>query len=332
MKKWLCCLVVVLSSLGWAQQKEGGEAFIKEVKAFGTSAVGDVQKAFSNYANDAGQKAFAKLQGVLCSTTPSDKAWAYFFDTSLYYAKFLNAQTAVVIHYNVWSDVALITEWKKSKGGIKISDAELLMGDFIRNKGKPPFDPDPLWLRSSMPASATPPFSTASTLKAFEANFSETTPKSWRTMLPNVENAQAMQANHQTVGWMFERNMDTLSQLVNNKDIAKLHAETLNVFKKLAQGDAEGILKIAKATPPESAQALRMIPTQWSKAKVVAFMQKRDEQKKNHWFILCSLPGSPELLMSLWFKDEATLYRVDFADQCEAFKNFEQIKKIAKRF
>lgn len=75
--------------------------------------------------------------------------WAYFFALSMSNIGRLLSEVPVVAYYHPWSDVWLITEWALVPEP-KIISAELLLGEWLRNKGTPPFDLEPDWLRGDI--------------------------------------------------------------------------------------------------------------------------------------------------------------------------------------
>jgi len=77
----------------------------------------------------------------------------------------------------------LVTAWSEDEGIYKIADAELLMGDFIRNENET-LDVIPFWLRGEMHRPEAIGRSVALSLLAFEKIFNETTFDTWRNGLP----------------------------------------------------------------------------------------------------------------------------------------------------
>lgn len=75
--------------------------------------------------------------------------WAYFFALSMSNIGNLLSEVPVVAYYHPWSDAWLITEWAVVPEP-KIISAELVLGEWLRNRGTPPFDLQPDWLRGEL--------------------------------------------------------------------------------------------------------------------------------------------------------------------------------------
>ena len=76
----------------------------------------------------------------------SDAGWSYFFSLALFDIASPTSDAPVVGFFHPWCDVWLLTEWQIDAGA-RIIDVEVVTGEWMRQKGQPPFDLRPDWLR-----------------------------------------------------------------------------------------------------------------------------------------------------------------------------------------
>jgi len=313
-----------------------GEQLIDQVMQFRQQARTQPEEAFTAYAGKKAQKLFGPLGRTLCPSTDPSRGWAYFFETSVFSMSFITSDTALAVFYHPWSDVALITEWTRSKTGNSITDAELLMGDTLRNQGNPPYDIEPHWLRSPVPPHLAASLSSAQTIHDFRRIFSSESSnfkKGWRSVMTNPK---LIKSNYLGVGYMFEHNLAGLLKFENDSNLAAARQQSNDILAKLQLGLADEVLAIAPETRPESRDVIKAYASQLGQARAITCIVKRDDQKKEHLFVIFSIPGKPESLMSFWFKaDDAsslqyTIRRIDLVDQNNTYVNFDTITNALK--
>ncbi|MBN2513589.1 MAG: hypothetical protein JXB18_11685 [Sedimentisphaerales bacterium] len=346
-KKMLVCLWLSLLSTSamYAQEqslpdsaegpKSPGVQLIDQVMAFRQQARTQPEEAFTACTGKKAQKIFGPLGRTLCPNTDPSRGWAYFFETSVFSMSFITSSTALAVFYHPWSDVALITEWTRSKTGNSITDAELLMGDTLRNQGNPPYDIEPHWLRSPVPPYLAASLSSAQTIQDFRRIFSPQSSnfkKGWRSVMTN---SKLLKSNYLGAGFMFEHNLAGLLKFQNDADFAAVRQQSNDILAKLQRGLADEVLAVAVETRPESQEAIKQYAAQLGQARAITCIRKRDDQKKEHLFVIYSIPGRPECLMSLWFKPEDaalqyTLKRIDLVDQNNTYVHFDAITNVLK--
>lgn len=76
----------------------------------------------------------------------ADRGWSYFFARALFDIGRPASPAPLVGFYHPWADAWLLLEWQV-KPELKITDIELVSGEWVRRRGAPPFDPRPDWLR-----------------------------------------------------------------------------------------------------------------------------------------------------------------------------------------
>lgn len=306
---------------------------IAHVMEFHDLARQQPEEAFYQYAGDKAQPLFGPLGRVLCPISDPSAGWAYFFETSVNAISFISDKTALALFYHPWSDVALITAWTCTKKHIHITDTELFMGDVLRQQGDPPYDIDPHWLRSSLAPYLAASLSSAQTVTDFQRIFTRDNrklKKGWRAVISLDE---LMAVNHEALGFMFQENLADLTGFLQDPDREVLRDQSMQVLQQLQQGQVEQLVALAPETQAESRAILENQGALWGQAKVATFVKKRDPQGREHSFVLYSLEGVPEYLMSFWFQKEKgsespNLRRIDFVDQNKALTHFDQINTL----
>ena len=283
------------------------------------------------------QQLFGPLGRTLCPTMDPAKGWPCFFETSVWSLDFINFNTAAAVFYHPYSDVALVTIWTRNGAGTTMSDAELLMGDALRNRGKPPYKVDPYWLRNHLPAHLAAGIASARTLRSSGQIFSsinQSAKGGWRSAFPALANTPTMTVNRLGVGVMFERYLTGLSNYLTNARLKPVRNQTHVALKQIRTKQFAALYQTAGETKPQVRSALEKDPARWGQAKVMACVTKRDENKKEHTFVLLGIPGLPAFLMSFWFQEGATetsplvFKRIDLVDQNATYQSLDSIKKM----
>jgi len=250
---------------------------------------------------------------------------------------FINFNTAVAVFYHPYSDVALVTAWTRNDAGTTLSDAELLMGDALRNQGQPPYKAEPLWLRSPQPAYLAAGIATAQTLRSSGQIFSslnKSAKGSWRAAFPALVPPPNMAANRLGVGAMFERSRVGLYQYLTHARLKPVRTQTHEALKQIRAKQFAALYQITAGTTPNIRSALETPSGQWGQAKVLACVTKRDEKKGEHTFVLLGIPGQAASLMSFWFQEgpaktsPLVLKRIDLVDLNATCKALDTIEKM----
>jgi len=76
----------------------------------------------------------------------ADRVWSNFFGRALFDIGRPASPAPLVGFYHPWADAWLLLEWQL-KPEPKITDIELVSGEWVRRRGEPPFDLRPDWLR-----------------------------------------------------------------------------------------------------------------------------------------------------------------------------------------
>ena len=120
--------------------------FIDSVQTFRELNGVDGYSGWSRYADTRVQRYITKRNEEIWPTGGEDTGWAYFFSQSISIIGRLDKTIPVVGFYHPWSDVWLITQWRRSPEPELLS-AELLLGEWVRTRSDARIDPTPAWLR-----------------------------------------------------------------------------------------------------------------------------------------------------------------------------------------
>jgi hypothetical protein len=343
MRRWgrgvaLAVLAGVMA--GCVTQPGGGEPpsqrLLTRIQAFRQLAGTQPEQAFVAFtARGNGQKLFGPLGRVLCPKSDPSRGWAYFFSTAVSSMSFLDGDKALALFYHPYSDVALLVEWRRDASGGSIADAELLIGDALRRRGVPPYDIEPEWLRSQAPPSLAAALATAQTVREFQRIYGSEAgaPKGgWRAAVPA---GRLLLFNHAGVGQMYEANLGRLLRFLQDPDSRLLRERAGAVLEQLRLNQPRQALALAPDTPAESRAVLERAAAAWGEARAITCVTKRDQQNRESTFVLYSLPGRPDQVMSLCIRKDsrwstAQVRRIDLVDQNETFRNQDAIRRFLK--
>lgn len=344
MKKWkvlfafALCLVLFMEMP--ASRAEGIKILelTPVLSQFRLDACVDPQKTFEQYADQKTSKRLGELAKTLCPVSDPQQGWTSFFGTSLSAVNSINKETILAFFYHPWSDVALITEWRKLKGKPKLTDAELVVGDVLRATEK--IVPTPFWRREGkVPPPLEVLLAANDTVRDFlelyvDAHESKNS-GNWRARLPNFKTKKQRETNKAVVGALFYQSLAAVKLFFNEKDFSPVKKEMDKVRKDLIAGKTDAVLRRAKETSKDSREILKKVELDWSQATLVSVVT----DPKNTFVFLSSF-GNPEFFASFWFvngKKKKGLFgkaKPPFLKRIDLLGHtltFEQLDEIAKK-
>jgi len=220
------------------------------------------------------------------------RVWRFFFDTSIYMVHYGGPKSALVLFYNPYSDTAALLRWDETDQGLRVGDAEILTGDYLRGRQKPPYAPAPGWRAYEGLASAAMAETAYRTAEGFGRVFAALTPpskeeieamtkaeveallarlKDWRSHAPGMAGGETRKANRVSAGIRLRVNLLGLDVLNKAKQRQSLLAAVNTVFGNLAAGRAAQVLSRARETLPATARTIREEdPAAWGKQALVS--------------------------------------------------------------
>ncbi len=234
---------------------------------FKQTAVTDYAKAIITMSTEQGMEKLHHIDTAIWKETQSQIGWALFFNSAVKVYAGGNVKAPIIGYYNPYNDIFLITAWSEDEGIYKIADAELLMGDFIRNENDT-LDVIPFWLRGKIHRPEALGRSVALSLLAFEKVFNETTSDTWRKRLPVLTNQDSLNEINYSLAAL--RLNDHLINIIsfsyaktNNRQLESCKAATIEAINIASNGNIDKILDAADGTLEHTAKRLKEISPKW---------------------------------------------------------------------
>ena len=219
------------------------------------------------------------------------RVWRFFFDTSIYMVHYAGPKSALVLFYNPYSDTGALLRWDETDQGLRVGDAEVVTGDYLRGRHKPPYAPAPGWRAYEGLASAAVAETAYETAEGFGRTFAGLQPpskekleamskaeieallsrlKDWRSHAPGMAGGQTRKGNRVAAGVRLRVNLLAMDVLQNAPQRQSLLAAVNAVFGDLAAGRAMQVLAQAGKTLPATARTIReQPPADWGKQALV---------------------------------------------------------------
>lgn len=243
---------------------------LKNVIEFRQIAMTDYKEALTKFGSLKVINKFKELDSYIWPVTNPRLSWSYFFNVSVYVFGDVSKKNQVVGFYHPWSDVFLVMDWKLEKGdNAVIQDAEVVVGDWIRNNGNLPFDPIPAWLRKDIFTPAALGISVAESIKAFEKTFNTKAADDFRKVLPGLNNKKKLQdPNYSYAAASLLSNLAKIDifdgkTTEEDKRLSSLKNETDRVLESAIKGDWKEIFGSAGETLSVTKDFLLKIPREY---------------------------------------------------------------------
>ena len=137
----LLCVITLLFSTSCSRKSaevSDPQEVLSAALEFRNLCLQDYREALARFADSAGITCFESLDRAVLGSINPKVGWSYFLNVSVMTMGNAQGKEPLIAFYNPWCDVFLITAWRTQDGQPKIVDAEMLMGDFVRNQGAPP--------------------------------------------------------------------------------------------------------------------------------------------------------------------------------------------------
>lgn len=284
---------------------------------FKETARTDFVKAMLTHASADGRERLNAIDTTLWEPQQSPLGWMLFFNSAVRVHSGKPGRFPVVGYYNPFSDMVLITAWKKDKALYRIVDAEMVMGDWLRDRSAD-LDVVPLWLRERVHRPVALGASVAETLTAFERVFAAADADNWREKLKILRSPEALdRINYPGAALMLNDHMLGVLDFSNPEDdhtpFAICRRLTVEVMEAAGRGEIKSFLRQADHTPGETAQALGALGGQWYAPMKVAAALSDPEG----CLVLLSSPEQTNGSLCLYFAQSSNrfhLKRIDFVD------------------
>lgn len=275
-------------------------SLLPAVERFRAAAASDYDAALAQWALPAARSEWSVLDHAVWIVTPPRSGWSYFFDSSIYTYGMLGSTHPVVAFYSPMTDVFLLTAWQISDQQPHIESVELLVGDWLRRAGKPPFEIVPAWHRSPRFKPLAMGVVAAEALRRFEHSLPLTASGDWRQRIPVLTSAARERQNYATAAILFGsafRNLVEYYQAEKAEEprLAGVRARVEEVVSGAARGDLSPFAK-APENLPAMLTLLRATPREIFADLQVALAVAASERRS---FVFLIAPHHPGLYLAL---------------------------------
>jgi hypothetical protein len=234
----------------------------------------DYVKALLTFTTESGMQQMDLIDSILYENEQSQLSWMLFFNSAVHIIGGKAGDFPLIGYYNPYSDTLLITAWVKVDGLYKIVDAEMIMGDWVRDRSEA-LDYTPQWLREPRHRPAELGLSLARTMLAFERVFGNAEIKDWRSHLKILKSPKLLlDINYPAVAVMTNNHLLNVLGFSNpERSDHRLHScnRLTGEHVTLAiSGDIGRTLSMADSTLSDTAQTLKSIPSEWFSSLKVA--------------------------------------------------------------
>jgi len=242
------------------------EPLWKGVHEFRRIALTDYEKALTVYAAKPVQDKFRLLDKYVWSGIDPREGWSFFLNVSVFCIVAAESPLPLTAFYNGFSDVFLVMAWRIDQDPAQMVDADIFPGDWIRRRGKPPFDINPLWLRQKVFLPAALGKAVAESIMALEDVFKGWTGSDWRRQIGGAQDEKTMtEGTYVLTSSMLLRALGNIDSFVSPATdepemLGSLRLELARVMNRILDGGIEKVLTSADETSPEIKPVLLQIP------------------------------------------------------------------------
>lgn len=207
---------------------------------------------------------FARISKQMTDAGSGLSGWRFLLGTSVFTVVGLDQPRTMVVFYNPWVDIAVLTLWEQRKEGRRIIDVEWVPGDLVRQQ-KAQIEPRPLWLRGDGYRPDTLARSIVTTIKAVETRFADARNLAgWRDFLgvKDTKTYDRLVAPILAVRlYETQSRLQALAVPTANEDprLGSLRSAVVNLIRTLGTDGFAKPLAVAKDTTTAMHQALTKI-------------------------------------------------------------------------
>ncbi len=249
------------------KQKKRLEKIIAAGLVFQSLVVVDYEKALDAFANKKTKERFDKFNKDIWEPIPPASGWSYFMNVSVPTLANAKGKTPLIAYYHPLTDIYLITAWEETKDGARLVDAEIMIGDLVRNRDNPPLNPAPAWLRGDTFKPIALGLAVAQSMKAFEDYFPNTdNVTNWRSKISLFTKKEILEDYNYAVAshnLLFNIvNMGNFREPVDDEDsrLSSLRAATAKAMLMAIEGKTKNLVESADETPERTKKILLKLP------------------------------------------------------------------------
>ncbi len=270
---------------------------------FQAMATTDFPKALSSFSSGKGNQRLSDINSAIWKASISQLGWMIYFNSAIRVMGDSPNRLPMVSYYNPFSDVMLITVWKRQRGAFRIVDAEIVLGDLLRQPLKKPSYKPPLsrLMTDDGHWHAATGFSVARTTLAFEKRLANADPQVWRQGLLIFNGPDAvLDLNMSGVTILLNAHLVNIGQYIepetSNAKLAKTRKIVTQTISLLASGRVDQALQSARTRPPSHVvKALKRLPAKWFKSLSVSIAASHN----SNYIVFLTPPDTTNISMAL---------------------------------
>jgi len=312
---------------------------IDTIKSFRLETIASPIQALGKYSNDAALQNLTLIENALFTETPPDVGWRYLFSTATYTVVPITEQASVVLFYHPWSDTAINTLWQLENNRPVMIRAELVLGDYIRQSGRPPFTLQPLWERDSgrIPPLLSAQIAVGETLAAFEKALpangkiesGTVFAKQLAGLTKGTKTREITQGMSTAANVRFERAITSLVRYEQDKKFEPYRELTTLLLAGIKSDDFSLLKPTIPQTNQETYDFIKANTSAIGLFKVVATLRT-----PNDCFVFLSQPVDPNNVLALWMQTDNGQYglrQAQLINHIFSATYVDQIKELVRK-
>jgi len=247
--------------------------------------------------------------------TYTEPAMKMFFQGVVPSIKYQSLTSALVLFYNPWNDVVLITDWHIFKGELFINDMELVTADYLQLDGQNIAQLAPMWTRDleKLPIEALTD-QAEKREKLFDNIWGTMTGTgTWRKLLYCLSTTDLLLQHQAIVAFRLRDQFLGLQNLIRGEELEILRKPFMPDLKKLhAETGLKTLLETGVETPGIVSENMAIFPSDtWEKSSVQAIRKVPEGA-----FVFVTSPRLTKTFLSFYYKfgseNELLLNRIDW--------------------
>lgn len=287
-------------------------------------------KALQTFVDDATRRSLVALEADVWPATDASVGWAQLLESSVVCAGEASGDRVPIAFYHPWSDVFLVLVWQLDGADPRIVDAEVLIGDFVRQGDAAGWRAVRSWTERRVYAPYAVGLATAESVAAFEAAFAARRGAlDLRVRLPKLKDPAFTEALHVAAGKQLIDTSAELAPLLTAED-GVLRGKLATLMRGVGRGDSAAVVAEAKETPVAAAPAIAsMRLDDWRRMQPVALVAHGEAS-----LLMLSDTGGPDHFLTLKlvrYGAEVRLARVDLMSFGEISERADSLRKETER-
>lgn len=236
--------------------------------------------------------------------TYSEKAIKLFLQGPVPLIKYQSLTSALVIFYNPWNDLVMLTDWQLAEGQIFITDIELVTTDFLKYDGLNIMEGTPLWARDleALPIDALSN-SVEQRAELFDRLWGEPTGTgNWRKVLTSLSSPVYLINNQAEVAFRLRDQYLGMQYLMKANEMNDLRKLFTSDMKNLhSKNKLEKLLNAGPNTPDIVRENFSLYPPEiW---KLASFQIVRNVPEGA--FVFVTTPKLTKTFLSFYYKRDS---------------------------